>query len=311
MDRPAGAAYLVALTRHRATLSAWLFLAWCLPAFAWHVNGVDGVGADMSGPARRIVSLAPHITDSLLALGAHDAIVGVIDDHPDRGAHARSLSGLPVVGDAAGLNYEVMLTLRPEIILAWGGGTPQAWIDRLRALHMTVLVLESRRLEEIPAEVEALGRIAGREREAHARAEALREQLAKLGKEGSGRRMRYFYQAWRQPLYSLQGGHLLSQALARCGADNILPPGPVAAPVVSPEFVLRENPDILFLSEDKAGESRAYWSRFSSLAAVREHHVMALDDPRLTRPGPDMLSAVEPVCAQISTWRKRKGANPR
>ena len=127
----------------------------------------------------------------------------------------------------------------------------------------------------------------------------------------NGARLRFFYQAWRQPLYSLQGGHLLSQALARCGADNILPPGPVAAPLVSPEFVLRENPDILFLSEDEAGESRAFWSRFPSLTAVRERHVMVLDDPRLTRPGPAMLSAVEPVCAQISTWRKRNGVNPR
>lgn len=298
--------------RHRAVLlSGWLLLAWCLPGAAWQVDGVDGVGAGMPVPAKRIISLAPHFTDSLLALGARDRMAGVIDDHPSRGAHATSRDGLPVVGDAAGLNYEVVLALHPDVVLAWGGGTPQVWIDRLRALGIPVLVLESRRLEDIPAEMESLGRMAGRENEAHIHAAALRQQLARLGKDGSGARLRFFYQAWRQPLYSLQGGHLLSQALARCGADNILPPGPVAAPLVSLEFVLRENPDILFLNEDEAGESRAFWSRFPSLTAVRERHVMVLDDPRLTRPGPAMLSAVEPVCAQISTWRKRKGVNPR
>lgn len=293
-----------------AWLPGLLLLVLSLPAAALRLEGADGSAVELRGPAQRIVALAPHFTDSLLALGARRQLAGVIDDHPQRGANTRSLSGLPVVGDAAGLNYEVVLALRPDVVLAWGGGTPRAWIERLRALGLPVLVLEARRLEDLARETEQLGRLAGQDAAARAQAAAQRAQLARLV-AGEGPRLRFFYQAWRQPLYSIDGGHLLSQALARCGADNVLPPGPVPAPLVSPEFVLRADPDLLFLGEGDAAASRAYWSRFPTLAAVRQRRLLPLDDPRLTRPGPGMLSAVEPVCRQISTWRKRKGIKPR
>lgn len=296
----------------RRLLPFLLFLPAALAQAALSVPGADGVAVQLPVPASRIVSLAPHLTDTLLALGARARIVGVIDDHEQRGRHARSRDGLPVVGDAGGLNYEVLLALRPDLVLAWGAGTPQVWVGRMRELGLTVLVLDSRRLEDIPRETELLGQAAGRVEVARVQAAAQRAQLARLGQGGgNGPRLRYFWQAWRQPLYSLHGGHLLSQGLARCGADNILPPGPVAAPLVSPELVLREDPDLLFFAAGSAAESEAYWSRFASLRAVRARQWLVVADPRLTRPGPGMLSALEPVCSQISTWRKKKSRETR
>lgn len=291
---------------NRRLLPLLLFLPAALAQAALSLAGSDGVAVSLPASATRIVSLAPHLTDTLLALGARGRIAGVIDDHEQRGGHSRSRDGLPLVGDAAGLNYEGVLALRPDLVLAWGGGTPQAWIGRLRELGLPVLVLESRQLEDIPRETELLGRATGQEALARRQAADLRAQLAQLAKAGgAGPRVRYFWQAWRQPLYSLNGGHLLSQALARCGADNIIPPGPVAAPLVSPEFVLGEDPDILFFAAGAAAESEAYWGRFGTLRAVRSRQWLAVADPRLTRPGGAMLSAVLPVCNQISTWRNR------
>lgn len=276
--------------------------AWAAP----RLPGADGVVVALAAPAERIVSLAPHLTDTLLALGARARIVGVVDDHEQRGVHARSRDGLPLVGDAAGLNFEVVLALRPDLVLAWGSGTPRAWVERLRTLGLPVLVLESRQLADLPREITLLGLASGHDVAARQQAGALTLQLARLAREGGeGPRLRYFYQAWRQPLYSLNAGHLLSQALALCGADNIIAAGPVAAPLVSPELVLRENPDILFFGAADAVASQAYWGRFESLHAVRQRQWLALDDRRLTRPGSGMLSAVLPVCRQISIWRKR------
>lgn len=281
------------------------------PAAGLRLEGSDGVAVTLPAPARRIVALAPHFTDSLLALGARDRIAGVIDDRERRGGGSRA-DGLAVVGDAAGLNYEVVLALRPDLVLAWGGGTPRAWIERLRALGLPVLVLEARRLEDIASEIRLLGRVAAAETAARREELAVRDRLGRLRALGdTGPRLRYFYQAWRQPLYTLQGGHLLSQALALCGADNVVAPGPVAAPLVGPEFVLRANPDVLVVAASDLDASRAWWGRFPGLAAVRGQRFLAVDDRRLTRPGPGMLSAVEPACMQISTWRKQPGGKSR
>lgn len=274
--------------------------------------GVDGAAITLAAPAQRIVALAPHFTDTLLALGARAQLAGVIDDREQRGGDMRRPDGLALVGDAAGLNYEVVLALRPDLVVAWRSGTPRAWIERLRQLGLKVLVLEAATLDGVAAEVLLLGQVSGHPEAAARQAAALRARLARLRAQGQGApRVRYFYQAWHQPLYTLHAGHLLSQALALCGADNIVPAGPVAAPVVSPEFVLQANPDVLVVAAGELAASRAWWGRFPALAAVRNQRFLGVDDRRLTRPGAGMLSAVEPACSQISIWRQQRAANSR
>lgn len=279
---------------------------------ALQLTDAEGRTLRLAAPAQRIVTLAPHLTDALLALGAGSRIAAVSDDHDQRGAHATSLSGFPVVADAASLNYEKMLALQPDLVLAWGSGTPQGWIARLRQLGLPVFVVEARRLDDLAQQIEQLGRLSGRDAAARQQAQQVRARIRRLAEhQGAAPRLSYFYQVWRQPLYSLGADHLLSQALALCGADNIVPPGPVAAPLLSPEFVLQRNPDaLLFNRQDLAG-SLAYWRRFTRLTAVREQQWLGLDERQLTRPGPEMLAAVEPVCAQIASWRKRKAGNSR
>lgn len=266
----------------------------------------------LSQPARRIVVLAPHLTDMLVALGASAGIAGVVDDHQTRGAHARSLSGFPVVADSASLNAERLLLLRPDVVLAWGGGTPQPWLARLRELGLPVFVMEAHHLDDLAGEIVLLGRMSGHEEEAGRQAAALRARLQSLRQRYSpGARLRFFYQVWPQPLYSLNAGHLLSQAFALCGADNIVPAGPVASPLINPEFVLAADPDVIVFPATSAVAARAFWSRFSGLRAARMQHWLAVDDRRLTRPGPDMLSAMEPVCAQLAQWRSGAAAKSR
>lgn len=299
----------------RGALSSFLllfFLPGLVAGSPLRLAGADGVAVMLHGPAQRIVSLAPHFTDTLLALGARGQVVGVIDDREQRIGTAHRPDGLALVGDAAGLNYEVVLALRPDLVLAWGSGTPRAWIERLRHLGQPVLVLEAATLEGLIAETGVLGQLTGRQAAATGQVASLHAQLARLQALGQGgARLRYFYQAWRQPLYSLHAGHLLSQALALCGADNIIPAGVVAAPVVSPEFVLRANPDVVVVAAGDLAASRLWWGRFPGLAVVRGQRFLGVDDRRLTRPGAGMLSAAESACRQFSIWRQQRAANSR
>lgn len=252
----------------------------------------------------RLVSLAPHVTDMLVALGASAQVVGVVDDHESRGAHQRSLSGFPVVADAFSLNEERLLSMRPDVVIVWAEGTPAARIARLERLGFKVYVLRTPRLDDMASQVERLGRLVGQEAKGRQQAAAFRGKLRLMRQQyGSGTRLRYFYQVWRHPLYSLHGGHLLSQALAICGADNILPTGRIEAPLVAPEFVVGARPDVIFYGQDDAVASQQFWSRFPSVPAVRNHHLVAVGDPRLARPGPGLLEAVEPLCRQLQPWR--------
>lgn len=252
----------------------------------------------------KLVSLAPHVTDMLIGLGAKSQIVGVVDDHESRGAHAVSLSGLPVVADAFALNEERLLAQRPDVVIVWAEGTPVARSARLERLGFKVFVVKTRELNDLARQLEALGKLAGQPTLGQQQAAAFRQRLQEMKQRyQKGPRLQYFYQVWRQPLYSLHGGHLVSQALALCGADNILPVGKVEAPLVSPEFVVQANPHVILFGKEDAIASRAFWSRFSSLNAVRDQRLLVVDDQRLARPGPVLLDAVESLCQQLQPWR--------
>lgn len=276
------------------------------------LTDVNGQRLVLPQAAQRVVSLAPHLTDILLKLGARAQIAGVSDDHENRGAYARSLSGFPVVSDAGSVNYEKLLALKPDLVLAWGSGTPRSWIEQIRHLGIPVFVLEAKYLSDLAIQIEQLGLMSGHEAAAHLQANAFRQGLQAMRvRYQGGTRLTYFYQVWLQPLYSLHAGHLLSQALALCGADNIVQAGPVMAPLINPEFVLGADPDVIIFGAADAASSRSYWSRFSRLQAVSRKQLLAVDDKRLSRPGPDMLPAVEAICVQLAPWRAGKDKKSR
>lgn len=286
----------------------------CLGGLLWLVAGLvralqvqddAGLPVALAAPASRIVSLSPHITDLLLGLGARTAVVGVVDDHEQAGTYTQSLTGLPVVAGAGSLNEERLLALRPDLVLVWQSGMAPARVDRLRALGLTVALIEPKTLDAIAGDISLLGRLTGHQAAAEAQAAGLRQQLADLrARYGQGRRLRVFYQVWLQPLYTLQGRHLLSQALALCGADSIVPAGPVAAPLVNKEFVLAANPDVIAFGAGSAAQSRAFWRQFAALRAVQQDHLLAVDSHALERPGADMIPATARLCAQLAPWRR-------
>lgn len=269
---------------------------------------VDGIAFELSKPAQRIVPLAPHITEMLLSMGAGAQIVAAADDHEARGGNAITRSGFPVISDSAAISYEHVKAVKPDLILAWGEGTPRAWIAQLRKQGLPVFVIGTPALDDLVVQVSLLGQLTGHVEEAEKQANDLRASLAKLSAlDRGGKRLNYFLQIWRQPLYSLRSEHPLSQALARCGADNIVPSSATAAPLINPEFVVKANPDVILLPAEDFEASRQWWQRFPRLKAVKGKRWLALKDTRLTRPGPGMITAVLPLCEQLQEWRSETG----
>ena len=99
------------------------------------LNGCDGGGparnaAAPEGPAVRIVTLSPHLSELVFAAGAGRQLVGAVEysDHP---AAARQV---PRVGDAFRVDLEAIATLRPDLILGWPSGNSRP-VDGLRSVR--------------------------------------------------------------------------------------------------------------------------------------------------------------------------------
>lgn len=269
---------------------------------AWLVAGASHAGET---PAR-IVSLAPNVTELLFAAGAGAKLVGVSEwsDHP---AAARAL---PRIGDAFRLDYERILALAPDLVVAWETGTPTGRIERLRGLGLRVVSIGVETLDDIPRAIEDLGRLAGTETSAEVAAAALRRGIAALEAEYAGRApVTVFVQLDEQPLFTVTGRHLISGMLALCGGRNIFADLPGVAPAVDLEAVIARDPQVILVTAAGADTGK-HWSRWPGLAAVRSENVLRVPPDEVTRATPRALSGARAVCAALDAARARltKGA---
>jgi iron complex transport system substrate-binding protein len=254
------------------------------------VNPSAGVDA-REQKASRIISLSPHITELLFAAGAGDLLVGVAEfsDYPPE---ARIL---PRIGGHGGIDYEGIVALRPDLVVAWPSGNGPAVLQRLKALGLRVERSDPRTLAAIADDIERLGELAGLGAGARAAAERLRQQLSHLRQQAGQRILRVFYQIWDRPLMTINGRHILSEAIDLCGGRNIFADLAPLTPRVSQEAVLLARPDLILLPADgpTAERWRSQWQAIPGFAAVR---LQQLPPDLLQRPTPRMLEGIEQLC---------------
>src|SRR5215217_3775380 len=126
--------------------------------------------------ARRIVSLSPNITELVFSAGAGSKLVGAsrYSDYPDQA------KTIPEVGDASGLDFEKILALEPDLVIAWRSGNNAADISKLEKLGLTVFAAEAARLDDIPRLLRVTGKLAGTSRQAESAAKGYEEELQQI-----------------------------------------------------------------------------------------------------------------------------------
>lgn len=256
----------------------------------------------LTAPAERIISLAPHITELLFAAGAGDRIVGTVEysDFPP------AAKAIPRIGNYGDINLESLLALRPDLVIAWGSGSPTSRVQQLRELGVPVYVTEPRRLADIASHLEKLGRLTGTEDTADRAAAAFRERLQGLRKtDAKKREIDVFYEVWPEPLTTVNGHHLISKVITLCGGRNIFADLPTLAPQINIEAVLVRGPDVIIASG--AGRARPQWlnawRQYPEMKAVRAGHLYAINPDLLQRHTPRILEGAEIMCRQLERVR--------
>lgn len=275
-------------------LSALLAL---LPAAAEvRVSDDSGNEVVLATPARRIVSLTPHATELLFAAGAGDRIVGVGrgSDHPPA---ARTL---PLVGDAHALDLERIVALKPDLVVAWPW-TAHAQTAKLRARRIAIYVSDPRTIDGIATDIERLGALAGTDDVARMAARAFRHRVAAASDGGRTGTTRVFYAIWPEPLFTIGGRHLISQAIGLCGGENVFAKLDVPAPQVSTEAVIAARPDVIVAGADHAVRPAWLdsWQRWPAIPAVRDGKLRVVDANLLHRNGPRFAEGVAQLCAAL------------
>ncbi|HEY5637115.1 MAG TPA: cobalamin-binding protein [Burkholderiales bacterium] len=290
-------------------LSVVLLLLFAAPTIA-EVRVRDDYGHDvrLARPAVRVVSLSPHLTELLFAIGAGAQLVGALE-HSDYPAAARAL---PRVGSEAGIDLEAVIALRPDLIVAWPQSGSRGALERLATLGVPMYRSEPRELEDIARTLERLGVLTGQGAGARTAATAFRARTLALRKRFADRpAVRVFYQIWDRPLMTVTGAHVISKVLALCGGENVFAALPGIAPEIDREAVLAANPEVIVASGIDAVRPAWLddWRAFASMTAVARENLQFLPAALIQRHTPRLLEGAERLCELLEGARARRPQN--
>lgn len=285
--------------------SAWLLalilgvgLWGCAPEPDGAVPAPSAASSEGSAPARRIVSLAPSLTEILFALDAGDRLVAATEycDYPPAARELPRIGG--ITSDTVDL--ERVLTAHPDLVVSIGGD--QADVARaLGRLGLRVEMLPSDDLDDLFVTLEELGRLTGHPEDATRLARRLRQRIeeveARVGALPEAERPRVFYQVWDRPLMTAGPETFVGELIERAGGRNVFSDVESLYPQISPEAVIARDPEVI-LAPHRHGEPvdledfhrRPGWS---GLDAVRTGRVHTVDGDWVARLGPRLVDALE------------------
>lgn len=194
-------------------------------------------------PPRRVVSLCPSITETIVAIGGLRRLVAATRFcvRPEG-----LLWGLPRIGGTKNPDVARILDLAPDLVFANEEENRLEDVEALRGAGIEVDVSFPRRVDEVPEAIRAWGRRLGEEAEGDALAGRIEEALAALRAEPPAGSFRYAYWIWRNPWMTVSGDTYVADLLALAGGVNVYGDEAQRYPSTTPEESLARGAKVHF-----------------------------------------------------------------
>ncbi len=261
-----------------------LFIAFTTPAWG-DIRVVDDLGREvrLSAPAQRILTLAPHATEMILAIGAEKNLVAVAQFF----GYPPSLDQVPRINTLGGLDREYLLETSPDLVIAWASGNRQADLLWLEQAGIPVFMSEPNSLADIASSLEKLGRLAGKPETGRRAAEVFSQGLDKACPDNaSGTMEMTYFEIWATPPMTIGGKHWLNEILQRAGLQNVFAHVPRQVFTLNPESLMAKKISVIITSQPEASRP------------IKVAHIYRAS-PELGRPGPRLVEGLRDLCAQM------------
>lgn len=271
-----------------------------------NISVVDfsGKTIHLTEPAKRIIALAPHVVENVYSAGAGDYLVGVVS-HSNYPADALKL---PIVGGYEKTNHEKIIELNPDLIIGWETGNSHSSLKRLTDLGYTVYVDQPNNLQDVAKSIRDIGLLSGTSDHANKIADQYLLDLNQMrSRYKNATPLRVFYQVWDSPLYTINGKHIISDAINICGGINIYADEFAVSPVINIESLLERNPDIIIAGGMSSArpEWLDNWKAWPSLKAVINDNLFHVNPDHIQRHTARLLLGLESICTQLDQARAR------
>ncbi len=245
-------------------------------------------------PPRRIVSLAPNITEILFSLGLDEEIVGT-SIHCNFPEKAKTKVR---VGSYTSLDYEKITSVRPDLIIATGAGNTRDMVDRLERLGFPTYVIYPKNFEDILRSIVHIGQGVNREEEARAIIEGMKKRAHRVTELTKNLpRPKVFAQIGDAPMVTAGKGSFTDDLIRLAGGENIAEKEKEVYPRLGMEEILKSSPEVIVISSMKPNGDyqKIYqeWNRWKTVPAVKNGRVYIIDSDLIDRPSPRIVEGLE------------------
>ena len=251
-----------------------------------------GRSVQVSAQPKRIVSLAPSVTEILFAIGAGERVVGVTS-YCDFPPEAREKAP---VGDTLKPNVETIVALRADLVIISTASQVEASFRKLEELGIPVFVTNPRSIDGVVASIDRLGELVGSQDRARILSEELRNKIVAIEDRVAGaHRPSVLVILGTEPLITVGARSFINDLIIRAGASSISAQEDADYPQYSIETVIAKQPEIILLQTG----GNELTARLQQTPAARTNRVYHIDDDLLLRPGPRIIDGLQQLAARI------------
>jgi iron complex transport system substrate-binding protein len=256
-------------------------------------------------PARRIISLAPHVTELVFAAGAGTFLVGV-SEYSDFPEEAKKITS---IGNIFALDLERLLALKPDLVIIWGTGNAKLLAKKLRDNKITVFESDPFTFEDVASSIEKIAILSGTQDVGLRTSKQFKERLKNLKDQyrlrDNEKPLRVFHQMIKSPLMTVNHEHFISKMITLCGGTNVFAELKDLSSSITTEALLIANPEFIFNSGKDNQSLVKDWAHFPNINAVKKQNLYSIPGDWLHRAGPRVLDATELLCKNITEARKK------
>src|SRR5271157_3847220 len=265
------------------------------------VTDQTGRRVNLPDHPRRLVSIAPSITETLYALGLGDRLVGDTDycDYPP------PAKALPHVGALLNPSLEKIVELKPDLVLGTDEANRRETADQLERLGIPLYGVTAHTVEGAIQSLEDLGHILDWDQPTQKLVSSLRARVAAVDKQVQGQpRPKVLFVVWYRPLITAGGQTFISNVIQRAGGVSISEDLTSEWPHMGLEEVLKRAPDVILFPQTNAFahglDEFQKLPGWRDLTAVKNHRLYFVSET-IMRPSPRLIDALEELARILRT----------
>jgi iron complex transport system substrate-binding protein len=291
------------------TLLSVLILTCTSVSYSPAITLKDEVGREVTFlyPPRRIVSLAPNITEILFSLGLDEEVVGVSIhcNYPEK------VKNRVKVGSYIHIDYERVISLKPDLVIATGSGNTREMVERLERLGFPTFVIFPKRFDDVLRSIRLLGQVVAREKEAVSMIEEMKRRRERVADQiRSISRPKVFLQIGEAPIVTVGKGSFADDLIRLAGGENISGKDREMYPRLGMEEILKRSPEVILVSSMNPGGDYERvlreWKRWKTIPAVKHGRIHLIDSDLIDRPAPRIINGLEEMARLIHPDRFKK-----